>query len=247
MLIERRHIVAENIKLEYRIMERMEVEMRCSRALVGIVCGMLDRREVLRLFIVRHNDHSAGVLTGCALYSDAALDESVFLRTLNGHAFFVKPLLDEAVGGLIGESTDCTCLENVLGAEKGLGILMRLRLEITREVEVDIGLFIAVETEECFKRNIVTVADERFAANFTVLRRQVEARAYRAVHEECTLLAVFAQVVRHKRVDLGYPRREGDKRRADRSSRADIIAVIHGELDESLSDDIKHGVAMFDN
>ena len=47
MLIERRHIVAENIKLEYRIMERMEVEMRCSRALVGIVRGVLDRREVL--------------------------------------------------------------------------------------------------------------------------------------------------------------------------------------------------------
>lgn len=188
MLIERRHIVAENIKLEYRIMERMEVEMRCSSALVGIVRRVLDRCEVLRLFIVRHNDHSAGVLAGCALYSDAALDESVFLRTLNGHAFFIEPLLDEAIGGLIGESTDCTCLENVLGAEKGLGILMRLRLEITREVEVDIGLFIAVETEESFERDIVTVADERFAANFTVLRRQVEARAYRAVHEEGALL-----------------------------------------------------------
>lgn len=65
---------------------------------------------------------------------------------------------------------------------------MRLRLEITREVEVDIGLFIAVETEESFERDIVTVADERFAANFTVLRRQVEARAYRAVHEEGALL-----------------------------------------------------------
>ena len=177
MLIERRHIVAENIKLEYRIMERMEVEMRCSSALVRIVRGVLDRSEVLSLFIVRHNDHSTRVLAGCALYSDAALDESVLLRTLNSHAFFIEPLLDEAIGGLIGESTDCTCLENVLGAEKGLGILMRLRLEIAGEVEVDIGLFIAVETEECFKRNIVTVADERFAANFTVLRRQVEARA----------------------------------------------------------------------
>ena len=187
------------------------------------------------------------MLAGCALYSDAALDESVFLRALNGHAFFIEPFFDEAIGGLIGESTDCTCLENVLGAEKGLGILMRLRLEIAGEVKVDIGLFIAVETEESFERDIVTVADERFAADLAVLRRQVEARAYRAVHEECTLLAVFAQVVRHKRVDLGYLRREGDKRRADRSSRADIIAVIHGELDESLGDDIKHGIAVFDN
>ena len=104
-----------------------------------------------------------------------------------------------------------------------------------------------METEESFERDIVTVTDKRFAANFTVLRRQVEARAYRAVHEECTLLAVFAQVVRHKRVDLGYLRRESDERRADRASRADIIAVIHGELDESLGDDIKHGVAVFDN
>lgn len=177
MLIERRHIVAEDIKLEYRIMERMEVEMRCSSALVGIVRRVLDRREVLSLFIVRHNDHSAGVLAGCALYSDAALNQSLFLRTLNGHAFFIEPLLDEAIGGLIGESTDCTCLENVLSAEKSFGILMRLRLEITREVEVDIGLFIAVETEESFERDIVAVTDKRFAADLAVLRRQVEARA----------------------------------------------------------------------
>ena len=177
MLIERRHIMAENIKLEYRIMERMEVEMRCSRALVRIVRRVLDRREVLRLFIVRHNDHSAGVLTGCALYSDAALDESVFLRTLNGHAFFIEPFFDKAVGGLIGESTDCTCLENVLSAEKSFGILMRLRLEIAGEVKVDIWLFIAVETEEGLERDIVAVTDKRFAADLAVLRRQVEARA----------------------------------------------------------------------
>ena len=177
MLIERRHIVAENVKLEYRIVERMEVKMRCSRSLVGIVRGVLNRREVLSLFIVRHNDHSAGVLAGCALYSDAALDESLFLRTLNGHAFFVKPFFDEAVGGLIGESTDCTCLENVLSAEKSFGILMRLRLEIAGEVKVDIWLFIAVETEEGLERDIVAVTDKRFAADLAVLRRQVEARA----------------------------------------------------------------------
>ena len=54
---------------------------------------------------------------------------------------------------------------------------MRLRLEIAGEVKVDIGLFIAVETEESFERDIVTVTDKRFAAKFTVLRRQVEARA----------------------------------------------------------------------
>ena len=106
-----------------------------------------------------------------------ALDESVFLRTLNGHAFFIEPLLDEAIGGLIGESADCTCLENVLRSEKSLGIFMCLRLEIAREVEVDIGLFIAVETEESFERDIVTVTDKRFAADLAVLRRQVEARA----------------------------------------------------------------------
>lgn len=101
---------------------------------------------------------------------------------------FRQAIFDEAVGGLIGESTDCTCLENVLSAEKSFGILMRLRLEIAGEVKVDIWLFIAVETEEGLERDIVAVTDKRFAADLAVLRRQVEARAYRAVHEECALL-----------------------------------------------------------
>lgn len=124
---------------------------------------------------------------------------------------------------------------------------MRLRLEIAREVEVDIRLLIAVEAEEGLERNIVSVAYKRLAAYLAVFRRQVKTRAYRAVHEEGALLAVLAQIVRHKRVDLGYLCGESDEGRAYGASRADIIAVIHGEFNKSLGDDIEHGVTVFDN
>ena len=67
MAVQRRHIVAENIQFQNRIVQRMEVEVRGFHIARGIVGGELHRRKVADLIRIRHNDHAAGVLPCGAL------------------------------------------------------------------------------------------------------------------------------------------------------------------------------------
>ena len=73
-------------------------------------------------------------------------------------------MLYVTVCGLFGNRTCGSRLEHVLASEKCLGVFMSGGLILAREVEVDIGLLIAVEAEEGLKRDIVAVAVHRLAA-----------------------------------------------------------------------------------
>ena len=79
---------------------------------------------------------------------------------------------------------------------------MGLGLIFTREVQVDIRLFIAVEAQEGFEGDIVTIPVHGSAAVRTVLGGQVKARLHRTIGEELTVLAVGADIVGHQRIDL---------------------------------------------
>ena len=135
----------------------MIIKVSRNNIRIRIVRRVLNRAKFMYIIFKRYNDNSAGVLSRGALYSYAALNKSILLRALNAHSLLVKPFLDEAVSRLVGKSADSAGLENVLCAEKSLRIFMRLRLEITREVEVDIGLLIAVEAEEGLEGDVVAV------------------------------------------------------------------------------------------
>ena len=63
----------------------------------------------------------------------------------------------------------------MVGTEQILRVFMYLRLNLAREVKVDIGRFISLKAEERFKRDIVTVAEHFLAAFRALFRRQVEA------------------------------------------------------------------------
>ena len=79
MLIECRHIVTEIIKLQNRVMKRMEVKVSGSVNRIRIIGGVLNWREILGVHIRRHNNHAARVLTRCALNADAALNKALLL------------------------------------------------------------------------------------------------------------------------------------------------------------------------
>ena len=89
---------------------------------------------------------------------------------------------------------------------------MRMCLVFTREIEVDIGGLVAVESEECFKRDIVPVADHRRAALRTVFGREVKARTNGTVCKKLAVLALGADVMRRQRVDLRNSRSMRNKR-----------------------------------
>ena len=99
------------------------------------------------------------MLTCCTLYSRTAYGKPVFLSLGNPFAHGFKIMLHIAVCGLFGYRACCSCLENILRAEKSLGVFMGIGLIFARKIKVYIGSFIAIEAEEGLKGDIVTLTD----------------------------------------------------------------------------------------
>ena len=90
----------------------------------------------------------------------------------------------------------------------------------------------------------MAVTCERSAALRTDLFRQIEAGADLPLEEKFGIAALFAVIMRRKRIDLGNARHAGDKGGADRASGADQIAVVHRVFHELLRDHVQNGKAM---
>ena len=92
---------------------------------------------------------------------------------------------------------------------------MRFGLIFAGKILVDIRRLIAVEAEEGFKRDIVTIAFHIGTAFRTIFRRQIEARSDSTVRDEFAMLAIRAGVVRYKWIDLGDASHSRNKGRTD--------------------------------
>ena len=89
------------------------------------------------------------------------------------HTLFFEELFDVTVCGFIGNRLDRACAVDVVLAEQHLRVLVRNGLVRSRKVEVDIRNLIAIEAEEYGKRDIVSILDERRAADGALLVRKV--------------------------------------------------------------------------
>ena len=97
---------------------------------------------------------------------------------------------------------------------------MNSALNVAREVKVDIGRFISVESEEGFKGYIVSVRVKLCSAHGTHLILKVKSRTDASVCNKFTVLALGAIIVRRQRVYLRYSRHRRYERRAYRASRS---------------------------
>ena len=124
---------------------------------------------------------------------------------------------------------------------------MDARLILTRKIQVDIGHLIAVKTKEGFERYGKSFFFERCAAARANLIGQAHAAAHALVLVQLEILALRAQIVRCERVYLGDIRHKSDERRADRTTRADQIAVLKRLTHQLLRDHVHHVVAVADD
>ena len=130
-------------------------------------------------------------------------------------------------------------------AEDLARVPVNARLILAREVQVDIRHLVALEAEEGFERDVEALLGERLAALRADFIRQVHAAGVILVPLD--VLVVRAEIVRRERVYLGDVRHERRERRADRTSRADQIAVRERLGNELLRDDVHDGVAVADD
>ena len=177
----------------------MIFKMRRNNAALGVVSRMLNGAEIGHVHILRDYDKAAGVLTGRALNADKPLCKAVLLDLGDGDTALLKVFFYITVGGFFRQRAYRSGAENMIRAEKLLGVLVRLSLILAGEVKVDIrGLFVSRVAEEGLKRDIEAVLPHQGAAVGAVFRRHISAAAVRAVCHELRVFALGAYIMRRK-------------------------------------------------
>ena len=209
---------------------------------------ILDRREVIDIHVGRNNDDAARMLTGRPLDALAAGGQTLTLGT--GHAldaFFFAITADVAERRFLCDCGDRAGTEDVILTEDLAGKQMGGRLIVAREVQVDIRDFVAVETEEGLKRNVLSVADHLLTAFRTVLIRQVIAGGIFVGIRPFQMVTVRTDIMRRHRVDFRDTGHRRDERRADRTTGTDQIAVLIGFLYQQMGNIVNDRVAVADD
>ena len=185
---------------------------------MGVVGRVLNGGKIIHLVFSRHNYDSSRVLSRRPLYANAILYDTLHLSLAYAYALALKIFGNKAVCGLVRKCTERSRAEHVFRTEKLLGVLMNTSLNVSREVKVDIGGLVSVESKEGLKGDIVTVGAILCAALGTHLVGKIKARAYRAVGYKLGILTLGAIVVRRQRIYLGNTRHGSNERRSNRAS-----------------------------
>ena len=235
------------VELEYGIVQIRERKVRCDNVGVGVVCGVLNRGKIVNIILRGNYDDTARVLSCGLFYAHAILDKSVHFGTWQTDALLFHKLGNVTVCGLIGKRAERARTEHVTFTKQLLGVFVDSTLDVTREVEVNIGGFVAVEAKEGLEHNIVTVSHILCSALGAIFVGQVKARANRAIGEELVMLTfgIGAIIVRRQGVYLGDTCHSRGKGRADRATRADKIALVLAILYQALCDEVKYREAVF--
>ena len=236
--------MAQLVQLEQRIMEILEFEVGGEQAALHIVGGVLDGAEIVNVEGVRHNHHAAGMLAGGALDAGAADAKAVFLGAVHRPAALLQILFHIAESSFILQAGDGARLEHVLLAEQLLGVTVYVGLVHTGEVQVDIRLFVAIESKEGLEGDVVALHNHGVAADRAFFVRQVKAVHVDAVVDPFAVLTFRAQIVGRHGVDL---RNAGEMRHGggtDGTTAAHLIAALVGVGHQLDRDDVQHRVAV---
>ena len=236
--------MAQLVQLEQSIVKVFEFEVGGQQTALHVVRRVLDGAEVVDVEGIWHNDHAAGVLAGGPLYAGAADAQAVFLCTVDGTAPLFQILFHVTESGLVLQTGDGARLEHVFFAEEFLGVAVDAGLVHAGEVQVDIGLLVAVEPQECFEGDVVAFHDHGGAADRALFIRQVEAVHGMAVVDPLTVLAFGAQVMGRHAVDFGNTGKVGHSGGTDGTTAAHLVAARVGVGHQLDGNDVQNGIAM---
>ena len=245
MLNHGRIIVSQLVELQKVRVDRVIFKMGGDDIRIRVICGMLHRTDIVNLDFLGHDNYAAGMLPRCAAHARAARRKAVFLGARALDAALIHILFDVTVRGFFRDRADRACAEHMVVPENLACIPVNARLIFTREIQVDIRHFIALETEKRLERDVKSLFGQRFSAIRTDFIRQIDAAGVFLVPLD--VFIIRAQIVRRKRVYLGDIRHKRRKRRADRTTRTNQIAVCERLGHQLLRDDVHNRVAVADN
>ena len=156
--------------------------------------------------------------------------ESVDLARSLVHMFVFEVSFYISVCSLVSKCSDCSGSECLSRTENNFGVLMSLGLVLTGKIQVNIGLLVAFESEECFKRNIKTVFFKRRPAFGTQFIGHIATRSSGIgsdlVGVKIHIMAGAAIIMRWQGINFGNPGHCGNKGGPYRSSRPNKITIL---------------------
>ena len=212
------------------MIDRMVIKMCRNNRCILIICRMLHRCKRVYFPSKRKYNDSTRMLSGRTADSYAALNDSLNLLIPLMLSTFFKIVFNISIRRFICQCRDCSSSESLTGPENNLRVCMCLTLIFSGEIQVDIRLFVAVKSKECFKWNIVTFLNQLFAAIRTLLRRHIASGTsgifFYLLRIEIHIMAFFTVIMCRQRIylrDTGHCRH---KRRSYRSTRTYQIPIF---------------------
>ena len=213
--------MSQHIELEDVLIDIVEVKVGGLPFSCHIICRILDRSKVIDIHIVWNNNDPPRVLTGRPFDSSRTESQAFDLGISVVLAKITLVSLDKTVGSLSCDRTYRSCPKGIFFPKDIPDIQVGTRLVFPREVQIDIGYLVPIETKEGFKRNILPVFAELVATVWTILVRHIKTRSIRTICDELTVLALAADIVRRERIDLcdsDHGRHKAGSNRATRSN-----------------------------
>ena len=174
----------------------MEIKVGRFPRSVLVIRRVLNRCKVVDFLIRRHNQDPGRVLSGRPFDPGCSLGKAVHLgapQVLFGIPFV---RLHEPVGRLISYSPNRSGPVHVIRPEEDLHVVVRNRLVVPGEVQVDIRHLISLKAQEGFKRNILAVLHQGRPAFRTITVFQVVPGTVFSLGIKLSPLALRATVVR---------------------------------------------------
>ena len=161
--------MSQDIELEDVLIDIVEVKVGGLPFSCHIICRILDRSKVIDIHIVWNNNDPPRVLTGRPLHPSGTLGQTFDLSISVVLAKITLIPLDKAVGSLSCDGTYRSCPEGVFFPKDITNIQVSTRLVFPREVQIDIGYLVPIETKEGLKRNVLSIFAELVATVWTIL------------------------------------------------------------------------------
>ena len=195
-----RIIVSQNIQLQQVRIDRMVIKMGGDNIGIHIICRMLYRSEGVDIFTKRKNDDTARMLSGGTTDTCASLHDPVDLAVSLVHTTLFVIIFHITERCLIRQRTDRSGTESLSRTKDYFCIFMCLTLILTGEVQVDIRLFVSLESQESLKRNIKPHFLQWFSTPRAYLIRHVTTGTagicFHFVGIKIHIIALSAQIVR---------------------------------------------------
>ena len=244
-----RIIMSENIQFQEVVVNLVIIKVRRDR--VFILGRVLNRCKCVNLLSVGQNDDTARMLPGRFPDADTAIRQALDLR----RPFFLPMILKVpehiTVRILVRHTRHRSGSKRLPCAEDYLRIMVRFRLILSGEVQVNIRLLVSFEAKEGLKRDVKAKLLKLCPALRTVFIRHIAAGHTVVLPDfrriKVHIVAFRTEVMRMQGVDLRDAGHVGDKGRPDRSARPDQIPVRHRLPYQLLGNDVHDGKSIGDD